>query len=124
MLEWTGERYIPGEGGPEIFYEHAHRYLFARSLVAGRDVLDLASGEGYGSSWLATTATTVQGIDIEPDAVEHARERYGHLPGVTFSVGDILDVPFPDASFDVVVCFEAIEPVSYTHLTLPTIYSV
>ena len=30
----------------QVQIEHYHRYLFARSLVAGLDVLDVASGEG------------------------------------------------------------------------------
>ena len=51
-LEFTGERFIPGAAG-EIWYEHWHRYHFAAPLVAGREVLDVACGEGYGSALLA-----------------------------------------------------------------------
>jgi len=61
MLEWTGERYVPGMEGAEIGYEHLHRYAFATQFVRNKRVLDLASGEGYGSHLLAKTAKQVVG---------------------------------------------------------------
>lgn len=48
-LEFTGERFVPEEHG-NIELEHWHRYLQARELAVGKDVLDIASGEGYGSA--------------------------------------------------------------------------
>ncbi len=42
-----------------------HRYLWAAPLVAGRDVLDLTSGEGFGSAILTQSADSVTGIDID-----------------------------------------------------------
>ena len=49
-LKFTGERFVPTEAG-EIRLEHFHRYAVALGLAADKDVLDLASGEGYGA-WL------------------------------------------------------------------------
>ena len=72
MIEWTGERYVPGMEGAEIGYEHLHRYAFATQFVRNKRVLDLASGEGYGSNLLAKTAKQVVGIDIDEQAVRHA----------------------------------------------------
>jgi O-antigen biosynthesis protein len=109
MLDWTGERFIPGEGGPEIFYEHAHRYQFATRFVATKRVLDLGSGEGYGSAWLARYAASVTGVDISPDAVRHATSTYGSGAGPRFVVGDVRALPLADDAVDVVVCFEALE---------------
>ncbi len=63
-LEFTGERYVPGTAG-EIAHEHWHRYAFARRFVAGRRVLDVACGEGYGSALLAEAAAHVTGVDID-----------------------------------------------------------
>ena len=57
-LEFTGERYVPGTAG-EIAHEHWHRYAFARRFVAGRRVLDVACGEGYGSALLSEAAASV-----------------------------------------------------------------
>ena len=54
-LEFTGERFTP-ECEREIWYEHLHRYAFARPLVCGLTVLDAACGEGYGSALLASAA--------------------------------------------------------------------
>ena len=110
-LPWTGERFIPCEGGPEIYYEHAHRYLMARPVAADRRVVDLASGEGYGTAWLAEVAQRVVGVDIDPASVEHARARYRRHANLHFAVGDIQRVPLPDGVADVVTCFEAIEHV-------------
>ena len=46
---FTGERLTTAVGG-QVQVEHYHRYLFARAPVPGLDVLDVASGEGYGSA--------------------------------------------------------------------------
>src|SRR6266702_2940682 len=111
MLEWTGERYVPWMEGAEIGYEHLHRYAFATQFVRNKRVLDLASGEGYGSSLLARTAKTVIGVDIDEQTVQHARNKYIR-PNLEFKIGSIMDVPISGARlFDVVVCFEALEHV-------------
>jgi O-antigen biosynthesis protein len=103
----TGERYLPGMAG-DMALEHLHRYLLARQLCAGAEVLDIASGEGYGSALLAEVATRVTGVDIAAAAVSHARARYGH-ERLRFLQGDCADIPLADASVDVVVSFETIE---------------
>jgi len=110
MLEWTGERFIPGVKG-DIEIEHLHRYYAAAELVAGLDVLDLACGEGYGSAILARRAKSVIGVDISEQAVRHAREAYS-ANGVQFEVGRSDAIPLADRSVDAVVCFETIEHVA------------
>jgi SAM-dependent methyltransferase len=107
-LEFTGERFVPGIAG-EIAHEHWHRYAFARRYVAGKRVLDVACGEGYGSALLAGIAASVTGIDIDSGAVAHARQSYAALANVGFAEGSAVSLPLPDASVDVVVSFETIE---------------
>ena len=106
-LAWTGERYIAGLGG-EIEFEHYHRYLFAVQFCHGRDVLDIASGEGYGSMLLSGIARSVIGIDIDPATVAHANKAYGR-DNLKFSEGACSKIPLADKSVDVVVSFETIE---------------
>lgn len=108
MLNFTGERFIPTEQG-EIRYEHMHRYGWVQSLCAGRDVLDIACGEGYGSALLADAAASVVGVDISNEAVEHARERYAGKANVRFVQGSATAIPLDDASVDVAVSFETLE---------------
>jgi O-antigen biosynthesis protein len=112
LIEWTGERCVPWAGEASIAYEHFHRYLWAARLLAGRRVLDLGSGEGFGAAMLAREARAVLGIDVDPLAVEHARENYGRA-GLEFDVGSALDLSALAAgSFGAVVAFEMIEHVS------------
>src|SRR5438876_6906296 len=118
MIEWTGERYVPWMEGAEIGYEHLHRYAFATQFVRNKRVLDLACGEGYGSNLLARTAKQVVGIDIDEEAVKHAKNKYIR-PNLEFKIGSILEVPIDgDGLFDVVVCFEALEHVEEHHKLL------
>lgn len=108
ILEFTGERFTP-ECEREIRYEHLHRYAFAATLCQGSEVLDAACGEGYGSAILAREARRVVGIDLEEEAIRHARGRYGDLRNVAFEVADCTRLPFEDQSFDRVVSFETLE---------------
>ena len=109
-LTYTGERYHP-ELLDEIRQEHMHRYLWALGMVGGRDVIDLACGEGFGSAMLAGVARQVIGIDISEKAVAHATSRY-QAPNLSFRCANAVSLPLPDHSVDVVVSFETIEHLS------------
>lgn len=106
-LPFSGERYVPSIGD-QIQHEHFHRYLFAIPFCAGKDVLDVACGEGYGAALLGTVARSVIGIDASAEAVDHAQRQYAS--GVTsFAKALATDMPVPSCAVDTVVCFETIE---------------
>ncbi len=108
------ERFDPGSfRGELVEAEHLGRYRWAAGVTAGRDVLDAGCGEGYGCRLLAELgdARRCVGIDVDEHTVAAARSRYGTLETVEFEAGDVTSLPFDDASFDVVTCFETIEHV-------------
>lgn len=106
-LNYCGERLMPGMEG-EGTTEHLHRYVLARRLATGLDVLDIACGEGYGSAMLAQVARSVIGIDIDIDTVTHATVEY-QAANLVFHHGDCAHLPLDDACVDLVVSFETIE---------------
>ncbi len=110
-LAFTGERFLPVCQG-EIWLEHWHRYHFVASMARDRRVLDVASGEGYGSALLALTAREVVGVDAAADAIAHARTAYKDKRNLRFVSADCSALPFPDAAFDLVVSFETIEHIT------------
>jgi SAM-dependent methyltransferase len=107
-MEATGERFVPEFNG-EIKYEHLHRYALALDFIEKKSVLDIASGEGYGTAILAKSADSVIGVDIALEAVRHAQFKYNSLLNLKFLVGSCSAIPVPDASIDVVTSFETIE---------------
>ncbi|HEY9404489.1 MAG TPA: methyltransferase domain-containing protein, partial [Pyrinomonadaceae bacterium] len=107
-MEYTGERFMPQLSG-EIKYEHLHRYVLAQELVKGKEVLDIACGEGYGAAMLSATARTTIGVDIDAAVIEHARRKYAPHPNLVFRSGSCDSIPLADKSVDVVTSFETIE---------------
>jgi glycosyltransferase involved in cell wall biosynthesis/ubiquinone/menaquinone biosynthesis C-methylase UbiE len=107
-MEFTGERYVPSVDG-EIKYEHLHRYALCIDFVSGKSVLDIASGEGYGSALLAKVADSVVGVDISFESIEYAKDQYGNHKNLSFLVGSCDHIPLTEKSVDVVVSFETIE---------------
>src|SRR5206468_162323 len=109
-LDFTGERFTP-ECVREIWYEHWHRYVFARTFARGKRVLDAACGEGYGSALLAAEADSVLGMDIDDAAIAHAQARYGERTNLRFERGDCTALDVAAGSFDMIVSFETLEHV-------------
>ncbi len=108
-MDFTGERYIPELDWPEISYEHWHRYVYAERLVAGKSVLDVACGEGYGCQWMARLAREVVGVDNSAEAISHASARYP-AENLCFLQGSAESLPIQGRSlFDIVTSFETIE---------------
>ena len=73
--------------------------------VTGRRVVDFGCGSGANSVLLAGRGAHVWGIDISEDLLRLAQRRLavsGRGHGATFIAGSAHDMPFPDASIDVV----------------------
>ena len=112
-LEWTGERLVPGLAGAPLAYEPRTATPTQGGSHSGRAVLDVGSGEGYGAALLARVARTVVGIDIAPEAIDHARKTYGDVPNLGITISDAECLPVSSASVDIVTCFEVIEHVQH-----------
>jgi SAM-dependent methyltransferase len=112
------ERFVPQlHAGHFIDAEHRARYWWATALVSGKRVLDAACGTGYGANILAGAgAKSVVGVDRAEHVVELASKQ-AHT-AATFHVADLLELPFPDNTFEVATCFEAIEHVATPEIAL------
>jgi len=74
------------------------------NIRSGHHVLDVACGTGVVALTAARVGATVRGIDLTPELVQHAKENAALMRAeASFEEGDVEALPFPDASFDVVV---------------------
>ena len=106
-LPFTGERFTSALWG-QLHHEHFHRYLFVLEFCRGAEVLDVACGEGYGTSLLGHFAKTVEGVDKDQPTIDHALRSYA-TETVSFRLGNATRIPVADHSKDVVVSFETLE---------------
>jgi demethylmenaquinone methyltransferase/2-methoxy-6-polyprenyl-1,4-benzoquinol methylase len=83
------------------------RLVASLALPPGARVLDLATGTGD-VAWMVAERLEdglVVGVDIHPDMLELAeRRRRPTRCDVRFDRGDATALPYPDGSFDLVVC--------------------
>ncbi len=103
--------------GQLIEAEHLSRYWWASDIVRGKRVLDAGCGTGYGCLIFAEAgAREVVGVDVAGDVLDAVA---GTLPNsVHLEEGDVRQLPFGDASFDAVSCFEVLEHIADPELAL------
>lgn len=98
---------------PELYDRHMGPVLFepyaqelARRLPAQAvRVLEIAAGTGRVTRRLLERPVTELVVtDLNPPMLEEARRRVGEDPRVTWTPADAQELPFPDGSFDAVVC--------------------
>jgi MPBQ/MSBQ methyltransferase len=71
----------------------ARESLALLDLRPGERVLDAGCGQGWTSAEMARRGASVLGIDLLPESVERARERYGADPNVHFAALDATALP-------------------------------
>lgn len=104
---FTGERLTASVHG-QVELEHYHRYLFSRGFCRDREVLDVASGEGYGAAQLAQVARLVVGVENAGPTVGNAARNFPRA-NLCFVRADARSLPVGNASVDVVTSFQTIE---------------
>jgi ubiquinone/menaquinone biosynthesis C-methylase UbiE len=86
-------------------YETALRERLLPAVVADTDlsgdVLEIGPGFGAGTSWLTERAGSVTAVEYDARLADKVRAR---VPQARVVTGSGSDMPFEDASFDVVVC--------------------
>jgi SAM-dependent methyltransferase len=74
-------------------------------ITPGEQVLDVATGTGVVAITAARAGARVSALDLTPELLEQAREnaRIAKTDGIVWTEGDAEKLPYPDASFDVVM---------------------
>lgn len=105
---YSKERVVPGMVNQGTWAYSVSKYEFAKSFVAGKTVLEVGCGEGYGLPILSKNAKMVVGSDVSISSVLHASNKYRH-ERVRFAVMDGTSLAFRDKSFDIIVSLEVFE---------------
>jgi ubiquinone/menaquinone biosynthesis C-methylase UbiE len=94
-----------------LYLRHEFVYDWAIGrLGADVNLLEVGCGEGYGTNMFSKKVKHVTGLDLNAQAVEHARSRYGS-DNCSFTSYDGTRFPFNTESFDAAVSFQVIEHV-------------
>ncbi len=88
---------------------HMARYVAFTGWAKGREVLDIACGNGYGSHILARVATQVTGVDLNARLVDYAA-RHNAAPNLRYLCKDLRELP-RDFKVDVITSVETFEHV-------------
>lgn len=88
--------------------EHLHRYAIALEYIKDKIVLDIASGEGYGSNLMSNEAKFVYGVDIDAATIDKASKKY-IKNNLKYLTGSTSNIPIESNSIDVVISYETLE---------------
>src|SRR5262245_36161979 len=105
ILDQFTRQAVPFSTAAGIRDEQALRLLIEASGAGPDDtVLDVACGGGLVVCAFARVVRHATGIDLTPAMIERARALQAEqgLTNVTWQLGDIVPLPFPDASFTIV----------------------
>jgi ubiquinone/menaquinone biosynthesis C-methylase UbiE len=93
--------------GPVLFDPYADDLSHRVAASGLQDVLEMACGTGILTRQLLKNlppATRIVATDLSVDMVDYARRKLGPSERVEWRHGDAMQLPFPNASFDAVVC--------------------
>lgn len=106
IIEQFSRQALPFSNQPAHSQEAFINLLLEMSGVSNQDtLLDVACGPGLVATAFAAKAKQVTGIDLTPAMIERARQiqQEKGLTNMSWQIGTVLTLPFPDASFSLVI---------------------
>src|SRR5882757_6125504 len=100
------DTWMAGDFGVIAWYnvKLGEQFVSRIKIQPGMKVLDVACGTGNVTLPVARAGATVTGVDIAPNLLEQARVRAAKEGlKIQFDEGDAESLPYPDASFDIVL---------------------
>ena len=89
-----------------IAFLHTVMDEYLKSEVPGKKVLDIGCGIGNRCYKAAENgAKSVDGFDIQEEMVQHAKQATSQFNTVNIRVGDVMNMPYDDNTFDVALSF-------------------
>lgn len=88
-------------GYVDDFYSTEQVSAFLGMLPENPKVIDLGSGSGRDAYIMSQAGAEVIGLDLSAEMVRLAQQKY---PDLEFVHADMLDIPYPDESFDGAWC--------------------
>lgn len=96
---------------------------YQRNDLSNLTVLDVGASTGIIDNELAKSFKKVVGIDIDREAIKHAKKKFPRK-NLVFKVGDAMSLDFTNSSFDLVVCTQIYEHVPDDQKLMNEIYRV
>ncbi len=116
----TGERILLEKETPLMIARHLRAYQYALDYCSGKFVLDIGSGDGYGSHYLSGVAKSVTGLDYSAEVVQYARSKYPKA-NLNYRQLDVKNLHTISDKFEVICCFQVIEHLADTESFLKNI---
>lgn len=91
-----------------IYQLMLYHYLAVKTDIEGKDVLEVGSGRGGGSRYIAQylKPKSMTGMDLASHAVDFSNRTH-HSPNLKYIVGNAEKIPLPDGCMDVVINVES-----------------
>ena len=119
--DWAFMNYgfTPKNGGPALVLKEKdesdrpfielYNYTASQIPIKGLNVLEIGSGRGGGSSFIARYHEPAQitGLDYSPQAIELSSELHRDISNLNFIQGDAESLPFNDRVFDAIINVES-----------------
>lgn len=105
--DWS-RLYESADGRTYHFHVRRNRVLELLPERLGR-VLDVGCGPGVMVEVVLERGGIFDGLDISPEMVREATEKFGDLPDVRFGVGNIESIDAAENSYDQLICMAVIE---------------
>lgn len=103
---------LPDEGWNHNGHYHPYllRHLPATSEL---DALEIGCGTGTFARLLAQRYRRVLALDLSPRMIEVAKERSRGFTNIDYQVGNVMEIPFPEAQFGCIVSIATLHHLPY-----------
>jgi 2-polyprenyl-3-methyl-5-hydroxy-6-metoxy-1,4-benzoquinol methylase len=110
-LQWKtfAKTQLDSHSGTHISQERLERCVGGSiESLKGKNVLEVGCGAGRFTELLVKGGADVHSLDLS-EAVEVNKENVGQAPNYRVAQASVYNMPFPDNSFDVVICLGVIQ---------------